>query len=183
MGFPVSRALCPRRRAVLCSFCPFSSLQDWGWTMSIGEICNRNVVVIEKDTAVQEAARLMRRFHVGALMVCRGAEGKRIPVGVVTDRDVVVEVVGEEVDVAKLTVGDIMSTELLTGHVSDGLWETLQRMRHSGVRRLPVVDEQGYLQGILTMDDVIELLADELAQLAKLVAREQTMEKAGRSHQ
>lgn len=151
--------------------------------MSIGDICNRNVVVIEKDTAVQEAALLMRRFHVGALVVCRGAEGKRVPVGLVTDRDIVVEVLGEEVDVAKVVVGDIMSAELLTARESDDLWETLQRMRHSGVRRLPVVDDQGYLQGILTMDDVIELLADELAQLAKLVAREQTMEKVSRSHQ
>ena len=151
--------------------------------MSIGDICNRNVVVIEKDTAVQEAALLMRRFHVGALVVCRGAEGKRVPVGLVTDRDIVVEVLGEEVDVTKVVVGDIMSAELLTARESDDLWETLQRMRHSGVRRLPVVDDQGYLQGILTMDDVIELLADELAQLAKLVAREQTMEKASRSHQ
>lgn len=151
--------------------------------MSIGDICNRNVVVIEKDTAVQEAACLMRRFHVGALVVCRGAEGQRVPVGLVTDRDIVVEVLGEEVGVATVVVGDIMSAELLTARESDDLWETLQRMRHSGVRRLPVLDEQGYLQGILTMDDVIELLADELAQLAKLVAREQTMEKASRSHQ
>jgi CBS domain-containing protein len=125
----------------------------------------------------------MRRFHVGALVVCRGAEGQRVPVGLVTDRDIVVEVLGEEVGVATVVVGDIMSAELLTARESDDLWETLQRMRHSGVRRLPVLDEQGYLQGILTMDDVIELLADELAQLAKLVAREQTMEKASRSHQ
>lgn len=151
--------------------------------MSIGDICNRNVVIVEKDASVQEAARLMRQFHVGALVVCSGPEGRRVPVGLVTDRDIVVEVVGEDVDIRSVAVGDIMSAGLLTARDSDDLWETLQRMRHAGVRRLPVVDQQGSLQGILTMDDMIDLLADELAQVAKLVAREQTVEKTRRSQQ
>jgi CBS domain-containing protein len=150
--------------------------------MSIGEICNRNVVVIERGAAVQEAARLMRQFHVGALVVCNEREGLRVPVGLVTDRDLVIEVLGQEVDVASILVGDIMSVKLLIAHESDELWDTLQRMRAAGVRRMPVVDAQGSLQGIVTMDDVIELLADELAQLAKLVAQEQRVEQAGRSH-
>ena len=150
--------------------------------MSIGDICNRNVVMIEKDAPVMEAARVMRQFHVGALVVCGEREGARVPVGLVTDRDIVIEVLGEEVEAGSLMVGDIMSANLLTAREGDDLWETLQRMRHAGVRRVPVVDEQGALQGIVTMDDVIELLADELSQLAKLVAREQKAEQAGRSH-
>lgn len=148
--------------------------------MSVGDICNRDVVVTDKDTAIQEAARLMRRYHVGALVVCRRTEGERVPVGVITDRDLVSEVLGEEVDIHSVTVGDIMSGNLLTARDSDDLWDTLQRMRHAGVRRVPVVNDRGRLQGILTMDDVLELLADELVQVAKLVAREQAVEKSGR---
>jgi CBS domain-containing protein len=151
--------------------------------MSIGDICNRDVVVIDKDASVQEAVRLMRQFHVGALVVCDEREGRRVPLGLLTDRDIVVEVLGEGVEIGSVMVGDIMGAKLLTARESDELWETLQRMRQAGVRRLPVVDELGSLQGIVTMDDVVEWLADELAQLAKLVTREQAVEKTRRSHQ
>ena len=151
--------------------------------MSIGDICNRDVVVIEKDASIQEGARLMRQFHVGALVVCDEREGRRVPLGLVTDRDIIVEVLAEGVEVGSVMVGDIMSAKLLTARESDEIGDTLQRMRQAGVRRLPVVDGLGCLQGIVTMDDVVELLADELAQLAKLVAREQTAEKSHRSHQ
>ncbi len=149
--------------------------------MSIGEICNRDVVVIEKDATVEEAARLMRQHHVGALVVVRERDGVRVPVGIVTDRDIVIEVLAEGVEVGTVLAGDIMSAQLVTAHEADGIWETMQRMRIKGVRRLPVVDERGGLQGIVAMDDVIELLADELSQLAKLVAREQAVEKTTRS--
>jgi len=149
--------------------------------MSVGDICNRNVVMIEKEASVQDAARLMREYHVGGLVVCTGSEGRREPVGLITDRDIVVEVLGEAVDVASVMVGDIMSAKLLTAREGDELWDTLRRMRETGVRRVPVVDERGFLQGIVTMDDIIELLAGELAQLAKLVAREQKVEQAHRS--
>ena len=135
--------------------------------MSLGEICNRDVVVIGKDTTVQEAAQLMRTHHVGALVVTREREGARLPVGLITDRDIVIEVLAEGVEISAVLVGDIMSDRLLTAAESDGLWETLQRMRIKGVRRLPVVDAQGFLQGIVTLDDMVELLADEVAQAAK----------------
>ena len=149
--------------------------------MSIGEICNRDVVVVAKEAAVLEAARLMRQYHVGDLVVIREREGTREPVGLITDRDIVIEVLGEEVDVNTVLVGDIMSNKLLTACEEDGIWETIQRMRIAGVRRVPVVDRHGALQGIVTMDDVFELLADELSQLAKLVTRGQAVERATRS--
>jgi len=148
--------------------------------MSIGEFCNRDVVVVAKDATVQEAARLMRQYHVGDLVVIREREGTREPVGLITDRDIVIEVLGEEVDINTVLVGDIMSHKLLTAREADGIWETLQRMRIAGVRRVPVVDAHGALQGIVTMDDMIELLADELSQLAKLVTREQAVERSTR---
>lgn len=148
--------------------------------MSIGDICNRDVVVVEREATVREAARLMREYHVGDLVVVRGG-GVKEPIGIVTDRDIVVEVLGEDVAVDAVTVGDIMSDKLVTGREEDELWDTLQRMRIAGVRRLPVVDRHGALQGILTLDDVIELMAEELAQAAKLVARERAVEDSARS--
>jgi len=148
--------------------------------MALGEICNRDVVVIGKDATVQEAAQLMRIHHVGALIVTIERDGKKVPVGIVTDRDIVIEVLAAGVEIGAVLVGDVMSDRLLTASESDGLWETLQRMRIKGVRRLPVVDDQGFLQGIITLDDMIELLADELAQVAKIVAREQAAEKTAR---
>ncbi len=149
--------------------------------MSIGEICNRDVVVIEKDATVREAARLMRQYHVGDVVVTRDQEGVRVPIGIITDRDIVVEVLGEDVNIDTVSVGDIMSDKLLTAHTTDGLWDSLQRMRTAGVRRLPVVDGRGALQGIVTVDDLVELLAEELLQVAKVSVREQAAEFAARS--
>jgi CBS domain-containing protein len=148
--------------------------------MAIGEICNRDVVVVEKDDTVQEAARLMRQYHVGDLVVTRVQDGVRVPVGLITDRDIVLEVLGEGLDIDAVTVGDIMSDRLIIAREEDELWDSLQRMRIAGVRRLPVVDGRGGLQGIVTPDDVIELLSEELAQVAKLLSREQAQEQATR---
>lgn len=148
--------------------------------MSIGDICNRDVVVVEADCTIREAARVMRDYHVGDLVVVRSG-GVKEPVGIVTDRDIVVEVLGEGVDIGAVAVGDIMNDKLLTGREEDEVWDTLQRMRIAGVRRLPVVDRHGALQGILTLDDLIELFAEELAQAARLVAREQAVEGSRRS--
>jgi len=149
--------------------------------MAIGEICNRDVVVIGRDATVQEAAHLMREFHVGELVVLRERAGVKEPVGIVTDRDIVIEVLGEDVNIDAVTVGDIMSNKLLVAREEDDFWETLQRMRIAGVRRLPVVDKHGALQGLVSLEDIIELLSEELAQVAKLVTNEQSMEWASRS--
>lgn len=144
--------------------------------MSVGEICNRDVIVIGKEDSISEAARRMREHHVGALVVSEMRAGVAVPVGFVTDRDLVIEVLAEEVDPNDLRVGDIMSRELLTVRESDGIWDTLQRMRNKGVRRAPVVTAQGGLAGIVAVDDLLELFAEELVQLSKLVVREQARE-------
>jgi CBS domain-containing protein len=144
--------------------------------MPIGEICNREVVFAERKMSVPEAARLMRQYHVGDLVVAEERDGQRVPVGIVTDRDIVVEVVAKDLDPATLTVGDIMSLELVSAREKDGVFETLQLMRFKGVRRIPVLDDRGGLAGIVTVDDLIELFAEELGELAKLISREQARE-------
>jgi CBS domain-containing protein len=144
--------------------------------MSVGDICNRETVFTTKDNSILLAAQLMREHHVGDLVVVEEKAGRRIPVGILTDRDLVLEILAKDVDMNTVTVGDVMSSELMTARESDGLYETLQRMRAKGVRRVPVVDVSGALAGIVTVDDLLDLLADELTALARLLSREQARE-------
>lgn len=148
--------------------------------MPIGEICNREVVIVQRDTTVTEAARLMREHHVGALVVVKEVSGKRKPVGLVTDRDLVVEVLATQLDAAAITVGDIMLQELDSVTEGSGVFEAIQFMRAKAVRRLPVVDGQGVLVGIVALDDLLALLAEELSDLSALVSREQEKEQRAR---
>jgi CBS domain-containing protein len=149
--------------------------------MSVGELCNREVVVAEKALPVTEAARLMRSHHVGDLVVVEEKGGRKHPVGIVTDRDIVVEVVAAGVNADALKVGDIMGPEVATVRESEGLFEALRYMRDRGVRRMPVVDSSGALLGILTLDDLLGLLAEEMTELAKLVSHERQREAVGRA--
>jgi len=148
--------------------------------MAIGEVCNREVIIVERNTSITEAARLMRQFHVGDLVVVEKVADKARPVGIVTDRDIVLEVIAAEVAVNSLTVGDIMTADVATVRESEGVFETLRYMRDQGVRRLPVVDSAAWLIGIITLDDLLELLAEEMGELAKLLARERQRESASR---
>lgn len=145
--------------------------------MTVGTVCNREVVFATKDASVPELAQRMREFHVGDIVVVEEKGGKRIPVGIVTDRDLVIEVLAKGVPMDKVAAGDIMSAELVTVYEDEGLWITLQRMRAKAIRRLPVMSSDGALVGILTFDDVIDLLASELHELARLVVREQEHER------
>ena len=149
--------------------------------MNVGEVCNREVVVIGKEGSLSDAAKLMRSYHVGDVVIIDEGNGKRMPVGILTDRDIVIEVLAEEVDPASVNVRDVMSTELLTALEKDEIWDTIKRMRRQGVRRVPVVNEENVLQGILTVDDLIDLIAEQLKDLVDLVAIEHRRERECRS--
>lgn len=144
--------------------------------MAIGEICNREVAFAERETTINAAAKLMRHYHVGSLVVVDDLSGKRVPVGIVTDRDLVVEVEAMDLDPKVITVGDIMTNELITVPESQGVLETMEVMRFKGVRRLPVVDSEGRLAGIVTIDDLLEVLAEELTDLTRIISKEQARE-------
>ena len=148
--------------------------------MPISEICNREVVVVQPNDTTLEAAKLMRQHHVGDVLVVEDRGGVRIPVGIVTDRDLVMEIMAPELDQRVITVGDIMAPDLVTVKENTGVFDAIQYMRAKGVRRLPVVDGSGGLVGILTLDDLLELLAEELLALAKLVKHEQKKETMSR---
>ena len=144
--------------------------------MTVGEICNREVIVIQRDATILEAAKLMRQYHVGAVIVVDKHNERQIPVGIVTDRDLVVEVLATELDETVITVGDIMAIDIFTVKENTATYEAIEFMRRKTSRRLPIVDESGELVGILTLDDVLQLLSEELLDLAKLVRYEQKKE-------
>lgn len=148
--------------------------------MPVGEICNREVVVAERTTTIVEAARLMRRYHVGDLVVVDEVQDRRVPVGMVTDRDLVVEVIAREQPFASCTVSAIMSATVVCVPETAGVIETIQLMRSHGVRRVPVVDAGGALVGILAADDLLDLLAEELSALARIAPRGQEREVRSR---
>lgn len=148
--------------------------------MSIGQFCNRDTVIVRKTDSIVAAAKLMRQSHVGSVVVVEDVGGLVKPLGVVTDRDLVLEVLAAELDPETVTIGDLVGYELVTAHEDDGLWETIQRLRIKGIRRMPVVDAQGGLTGIIAVDDLLEILAAELSEVTKVMAREQVREEKTR---
>ncbi len=149
--------------------------------MKVGELCNREVVIAQREQTIKEVAKLMRAKHVGSVVVVEGSPACARPVGIITDRDLVVEIMAQDVDEEKVTVGDIMASDLLLAREDDSVADTIRLMRSRGVRRVPVVSEQGWLAGILAADDFLEFLVEELQLLVKLFEREQIREVAART--
>jgi CBS domain-containing protein len=144
--------------------------------MQVGEICTREVVCVTSETTVAAAAKTMRQYHIGDVVVTRMENGRRVPLGIVTDRDIVIGVVATDLAPDTLTVGDIMTPGLATAQEDEDVFEAVRRMRNKGVRRMPIVDADGNLVGIVSVDDVIEILADEMNEIAHLISREQQHE-------
>lgn len=149
--------------------------------MAISEFCNREVVFATREMTLPEAAQLMRKHHVGDLVVVDDVDGKRVPTGIVTDRDMVIEVIAKSLDFDKFSVGDIMSPQLVSVQEKEGVFETIRLMRAKGIRRIPVINQQGGLAGIVSADDMLDLLAEEMAELAKVAPREQQREAKTRT--
>ncbi len=148
--------------------------------MHIGEICTVPTIFCTRDESVQGAALLMRKHHVGDLVVIDQPDGAKVPVGIITDRDIVVSVIALGLDPASLLVGDIMSDDLLTTAEHDDVYETIEQMRFRGIRRVPVVDAGGALSGIVSVDDLLEFLAEEMGELSRISSHQQAHEKRAR---
>lgn len=148
--------------------------------MSISEFCHREVVCATRETTVTEAATLMRRYHIGAVIIVESRDGKQIPVGIVTDRDIVIEVVAAGIDPSLIKLGDLRLAPLVTVEEGASYAQTVSRMSVEGVRRMPVVGADGVLTGIITLDDMLWQLAAPLAALAGLSGRGRQLESVTR---
>jgi CBS domain-containing protein len=143
--------------------------------MKVGQICSRDVSWVSRNAKVLDAARRMKAEHVGDLVVVDERDGAVRPAGILTDRDVVVGILADDGEfVSALLVGDVIREDapVVTATEDEDLADVLKRMRSFGVRRMPVVDEEGALVGILSIDDAIAALAEEIDQIASLVSHQ-----------
>lgn len=148
--------------------------------MSIRELCNRDLVAVGRDDTVLKAAELMRQNHVGDVLVIEKKHDTTVPVGIVTDRDVVIEIVAPGLDPSVITVGDIMQPHLSTIEEDAEVFHAIKLMTSKGIRRLPVIDKYGSLVGILTLDDLLLIMAKESFSIAMLLNNERKNESIKR---
>jgi CBS domain-containing protein len=144
--------------------------------MLLKDICTPDVISCAADRSALHAAHLMRQHHVGDVIVVEDAESDPSPIGVVTDRDIVVEVLGKELDPGRVPLRQIMRTPVVIASTSEEVAQAVERMKFHGVRRIPVVDETSKLVGVLSLDDLLKQLAADAASLAQVVTREQDRE-------
>ncbi|MFZ3140215.1 CBS domain-containing protein [Polaromonas sp.] len=128
------------------------------------DVATASVAVAELETTALAVAQLMRKHHVGALIVVDALEKSR-PVGIVTDRDLVLALMAEGLDPAVFTAGDIMSVELVVASPEMDAMDAVQLMRANRLRRLVIADDEGRLAGVVTLEDILQLLTRELADL------------------
>ena len=148
--------------------------------MKLKDVCVLDVASCTPESTIVEAARLMRQHHTGDLVVLDDADEEREPVGIITDRDIVVEVLAKGRDPDKTTVREIMSTQLVIASESEEYAEALQRMATHGVRRVPVVDDKRCVVGIVTLDDMLRVHAAQANRLLDIVGKEQVREQRTR---
>jgi CBS domain-containing protein len=149
--------------------------------MKVGEYCKRAVVAINGKADAAAAAQLMRNEHVGFLIVYRDGDELQRPVGVLTDRDLVLAVMARDVDARTVTVEDVMTRQPLIANESDELSDLLQAMRMAGIRRVPVVDVRGALVGIIAIDDAIDVITGLMCDISGSIKHEQRQEWRART--
>jgi CBS domain-containing protein len=148
--------------------------------MKIGELCNRTVVVARPDEPVATVAELMRQHHVGSVVIVEGPVEARKPIGIVTDRDIVLEVVARGLDPKRVPASEIMSSRLRMASEDDSVEDVLHKLATHGVHRVPIVDENGVLQAVFAADDFVEWAQEQLVDLARVFQRSLQRERTER---
>jgi CBS domain-containing protein len=151
--------------------------------MNVGQICRRNPVTVGEREELTTAAQLMRNEHIGYVIVVapdRTVPGAVKPVGVVTDRDIIVGVIARGADPHQLTAGDVMTRQPVLARESSSVSWAVRQMRQIGVRRLPVVNLADHLVGVLSLDNVLDAMAGELLDVAGSIRNERRIESEAR---
>ncbi|VEB36044.1 CBS domain protein [Legionella sainthelensi] len=149
--------------------------------MIVGEYCNRDVVVINCNESVKNAAELMRQYHVGDLVLLEEQKNKKAPIGIVTDRDLVIEVMAAGIAPESLLIKDIITEPFSSVFENDNLLDALELIHSKKIRRLPVINNDKTLVGIITLDDFIEILAENMAKVVDVIKLQQQKEAKQRT--
>lgn len=149
--------------------------------VNAGAICIREVVIAQGSTPLLDVAKLMRYHHVGDVVIVEHRDDVNYPIGIITDRDIVLMGVVDAFDrLGELVASDLLTRQIVTVREADTVDDALDIMHAGGVRRLPVVDEAGMLVGILTVDDLIDQFAERLHRLSMLFERGRVVEQSQR---
>lgn len=144
--------------------------------MTVGEYCSREVIIVDGSESAREAARLMLEHHVGDVVMVEQRQGERIPVGIVTDRDLAIALIAKGLAAETLAVRDLVTAVPVSLREGDSVSDALELMRTHGIRRLPVIGPQGELVGIIAADDIIGLVAEMLDNLSVTIGRQRRRE-------
>jgi len=147
---------------------------------NLGELGTPIVVTAPPETTAARAAQMMRTHHVGSLVIVASGAASSRPLGIVTDRDLVLAVMAEGLDAALFTVGDIMSTQPVCADEQSSLLDAVALMREHSLRRLPVLDAAGRVVGVLTLEDVLDALAREFVDLTLALRAARDRERSQR---
>nr|WP_297348450.1 CBS domain-containing protein [uncultured Glaciecola sp.] len=144
--------------------------------MKVGDICANNFLHVSLQESILNIAKLMRSQNVGSVVVIEGSDGQIRPSGLITDRDIVIEVVATKIDASTVTAGDILSGELVTVKDTVELLDALNHLRYFGVRRAAVVDNDGHLVGLFSIDDALPILSAQFSEIIQLMSNESDIE-------
>lgn len=148
--------------------------------MTVGEICTRRVRVVEPNRPLAEAAREMCTHHIGALIVVEPGDEKRLPIGILTDRDILLGQLARSADLFCLTVGDVMTRNPLAVTADMSTFSAIQALNAISVRRAPVLDGVGALVGIVTLDDLLPVICARVAAVGSLLGSQAWCEQDAR---
>jgi CBS domain-containing protein len=144
--------------------------------MRIGDICANNFLHVSLQESILNIAKLMRSQNVGSVVVIEGSDGQIRPSGLITERDIVTEIVATKIDPSTVTAGDILSGELVSVKDTAELPDALNHLRYFGVRRAPVVDSEGHLVGLFSIDDALPILSAQFSEIIQLMSNESDIE-------
>ena len=146
--------------------------------MKVKHIYSHNVIRTPRSLSLERLAVLMRRHHVGAVLVTEGEPSENQAIGIVTDRDLVLQAMAEGIGPREATVGDVMTPSVVSVSENADIHEALETMGVRGIRRLGVATGEGVLVGIVSFDDIVDALGTELTSLAGVIRSERVRESA-----
>jgi len=151
--------------------------------MNVGDLCDRDVTTIAPDETVVEAAKRMRDANVTELIVVQGVDSRTRPIGILTEHDLVTSVIARGLEPSKLQVSEVLTDGFLAVTTDEGVDETLHRMRCFSLRRLPVIDRSGVLYGVITLEDLLASIRDDIYERLEPGARREAAHRLGESHE